>query len=80
MLFYIDATFTSERVAAIESIKTTIIEVDGNGNAVPSNIRRVIFPFSEGIERGPGSVALVIPNKTPLSDRQSFYSILVKNK
>lgn len=77
VLFYIDATFTRSTVAAIESIRTTIIEVNSDGNVIPSNIMRVTFPFG-GIESGPGSVVFVISNKRPLSDSQSFYSIQVR--
>ena len=74
--FHIDATFSPLEVAAIDSIRATAIEVSRNGQAVPSNIKQTEFPF-EGLERGPGSVELVIPNKMPLLDAQGFYSIQV---
>ena len=77
VVFFIDATFTASRVAAIDSIRTTIVEVDGGGNAVLANLRRESVTF-QGIERGPGSVTMVFPNKRPIADRQGFYSIQVR--
>ena len=77
VVFFIDATFTLSRVSAIDSIRTTIVEVDGSGNAVLPNFRRESIKF-QGIERGPGNVTLVFPNNSPLADRQGFYSIQVK--
>lgn len=78
VVFFIDATFTASRVSAIDSIRTTIVEVDGSGNAVLPNFRRKSFMF-QGVERGPGSVTLVFPNKRPVTDRQSFYSVQVRD-
>ena len=78
VVFFIDATFTASRVSAIDSIRTTIVEVDGSGNAVLPNFRRKSFMF-QGVERGPGSVTLVFPNKRPVADRQSFYSVQVRD-
>ena len=77
VVFFIDATFTLSRVSAIDSIRTTIVEVDGSGNAVLPNFRRESVPF-QGIERGPGNVTLIFPNNRPLADRQGFYSVQVK--
>ena len=77
LIFHIDSTFSPTEVSAIESIRTTIIEVDQNGRAVPSNIGQSVFPFESDLEMGPGSVTIVIPNKKPLSDFQSYYSIQV---
>ena len=79
VVFFIDATFTLSRVSAIDSIRTTIVEVDGSGKAVLPNFRRESVPF-QGIERGPGSVTLVFPNNRPLADRQGFYSVQVKKR
>ena len=77
--FFIDATFTVSRVAAIESISTTIAEVGSSGIVVLSNFRREVFPF-HGIEKGPGNVTLMFPNKMPLTNNQSFYSVQVNSK
>lgn len=79
VIFFIDATFTASRVAAIESIRTTIVEVNSSGNAVLSNFRREEVPF-QGIERGPGNVTMMFPNKRPLTNNQSFYSVQVNSK
>ena len=77
VVFFIDATFTLSRVSAIDSIRTTIVEVDGSGKAVLPNFRRESVTF-QGIERGPGNVTLIFPNNRPLADRQGFYSVQVK--
>jgi hypothetical protein len=77
VVFFIDATFTLSRVSAIDSIRTTIVEVDGSGNAVLTNFRRESDTF-QGIERGPGNVTLVFLNLRPLADKQGFYSVQVK--
>ena len=77
VVFFIDATFTLSRVSAIDSIRTTIVEVDGSGNAVLPNFRRESITF-QGIERGPGNVTLTFPNNRPLADSQGFYSVQVK--
>ena len=76
VVFNIDATFSPSEVAAIESIRTTSVEVDGSGNVVPSTITREEFPF-EGVESGPGNITLIISDQQPLSDRQGFYSVQV---
>ena len=74
--FHIDGTFSPSEVSAIESIRAIAIEIDENGQAVPSNIKRTLFPFLD-LERGPGSLKLLIPDKQPLSNRQGLYSIQV---
>ena len=76
VVFNIDATFSPSEVAAIESIMTTVVKVEGNDNINAStfNSTRHETPF-QGIERGPESVTLIIP----LTDRQGFYSVQVCN-
>ena len=78
VLLHLDATFSPSEIANVTSIRITVIEVDRNGNAVPSNIKLSSFPL-EGIERGPGSVSLTIPNKEPLSDTLSYYAVQVSD-
>ena len=78
LLLHLDATFSPSEIASVTSIRTTVVEVDANGNAVPSNIKLSNFPL-EGIERGPGSVYLTIPDKEPLSDTLGYYSVQVSN-